>query len=159
MNKALYLRDDVHRLYVSRKRESGLARTEDIIDISIQQLKDCIKKCWRRLITVARNNTDNTRINRIKITRKQKWEEKQLHEYFKQETSEISHKKTWRWLRKRNLSRETKNLYIASQNNDIRSNYVKARIDKMQQNSKCQLCSDRDRMINHIIRKCSKLVQ
>ena len=28
-----------------------------------------------------------------------------------------------------------------------------------QQNSKCLLCSDRDKMINHIISECSRLVQ
>ena len=29
----------------------------------------------------------------------------------------------------------------------------------MQQNSKCRLCGDRDKMIYHIIRECSKLAQ
>ena len=29
----------------------------------------------------------------------------------------------------------------------------------MQQNSKCRLCGDRDKTINHIIRKCNKLAQ
>ena len=37
------------------------------------------------------------------------------------------------------------------------SNYIKARIDKTQQNSKCSLCGDRDETINHIISECSKL--
>ena len=37
--------------------------------------------------------------------------------------------------------------------------YVKARIDKMQQNSRCRLCDDRDETINRIISECSKLVQ
>ena len=36
--------------------------------------------------------------------------------------------------------------------------YVKAIIDKMQQNSRCRLCGDRDEIINHIS-KCSKLAQ
>ena len=62
----------------------------------------------------------------------------------------ILHKKTWTRLRKGNLKRETESLLIAAQNNTIRTNYVKARIDKMQQNSRCKLCSDRDEMINHI---------
>ena len=37
--------------------------------------------------------------------------------------------------------------------------YVKAKIDKTQHNSECRLCGDRDKMINHIISKCSKLAQ
>ena len=43
MHKALYPRDDVDRLYVSRKEE-GLAITEDSVDASIQQLEDYIEK-------------------------------------------------------------------------------------------------------------------
>ena len=42
-------------------------------------------------------------------------------------------------------------------NNNIRTNHIKARIDKTQQNSKCRLCGDRDETINHIISECSKL--
>ena len=42
------------------------------------------KKCRGRLITSTRNNTDNININKTKITRKQKCEEKQLYEHFKQ---------------------------------------------------------------------------
>ena len=41
----------------------------------------------------------------------------------------------------------------------IRTNYVKAKIDKMQENSKCRLCGDRDETINHRRSECSKLGQ
>ena len=57
---------------------------------------------------------------------------KQLSGYFKRQTSETSHAKTWTRLRKRNLKRETESLLIAVQNNAIRTNYVKAKIDKTQ---------------------------
>ena len=45
MHKALHPRDDVDRLYVSRK-EGGrdLASIEDTVDASIQRLKDYIEK-------------------------------------------------------------------------------------------------------------------
>ena len=55
--------------------------------------------------------------------------------------------------------RETESFLIAAQNNDISTNYIKARIDKTQQSSKCELCGDRDETINHIISECSKLAQ
>ena len=71
---------------------------------------------------------------------------------------QIWHDKTWTWLRKGNLKRETESLLMAAQN-AIRSNHIKARIDKTQQNSKCRLCGDRDETINHIISECSKLAQ
>ena len=64
---------------------------------------------------------------------------------------------TWIWLRKGNLKRDTDVFLIAAQNNAIRTNYVKAIIDKTQKNSKCRLCGNRDKTINHIISECSKL--
>ena len=90
-------------------------------------------------------------------TKKQKWEGKQLFGRFKRLKNNISHQKTCTWLRKGNLKRETESLLIAAQDNAIRTNHIKARIDKTQQNSKCRLCSARDETINHIISECSKL--
>ena len=50
------------------------------------------------------------------------------------QTSKISHEKTYTWLGKGNLKRETESRQIATQSNAIRTNYVKAKIGKMQQN-------------------------
>ena len=97
--------------------------------------------------------------NRMKMTRKQKWEGKQLYGHFKRLINDITHDKTWTWLRKGNFKTETESLPIAAQNNAMRTNHIRARIDKTQQNSKCRLCSDRYENINHIISECRKLAQ
>ena len=74
MHKVLHLRDDVDRLYVSRKERGGeLASIEDSADGSIQRLEDYIEKHERWLITFIRKDTDNTTHDRMIITRKQKW--------------------------------------------------------------------------------------
>ena len=91
------------------------------------------------------------------INRKQKWEGKQLYGRFKRLTNNISHDKTMTWLRKGNFKRETEYLQMAAQNNGIRTNHIKGRTDKTQQNSKCRLCGDRDETINHMISECSNL--
>ena len=92
-------------------------------------------------------------------TRKQKWERKQLHGRFKRLINNLWHDKTWTMLRKRNFKKETESLLMAAQNCVIRTNHIKARIDKTQQNSKWRLCGDRDETINYIISECSKLAQ
>ena len=79
-------------------------------------------------------------------------------------TIQATNKRNLRWenldmAKKRSLKRENESLLIAAQNNAIRSNYVKAKIDKTQQNSRCWLCGDRDETIKHIISECSKLTQ
>ena len=95
MHKALHPRDDVNRLYVPRKKGGrGLASIEDSVDTSIQRLEDNIEKHERGLITTIRNDTDNTIDNRMTKTRKQKWEEKQLHGRFKRLINNIAHDKT-----------------------------------------------------------------
>ena len=58
--------------------------------------------------------------NRMPISTKQKWEEKQVYGRFKQLINNISHNKTWTWVRKGNFKRETEYLLIAAQNNAIR---------------------------------------
>ena len=126
IHKALHPKDDVDRLYVSRK-EGGRGLTN--IDAAIQRLEDYIEKRGGRLIRATRNNTDNMRTNRMAIIKKQKWEEKQLNEHLKRLISDVSHKKTWTWLRKGNLEKETESLLIAAQNNAIRTNHIKARMD------------------------------
>ena len=133
MHKVLHLRDDVDRLYVSRKEGGrGLASIEDSVDASIQRLEDYIEKHEGGLITAIKNDTDNTVTNRMPKTRKQKWEEKQLYGRFKRLINDISHEKSGTWLRKVNFKRETESLLIAAQNNAIRTNQIKARIDKTQ---------------------------
>ena len=62
---------------------------------------------------------------------------------FKRLINNISHDKTWTWLRKGNFKRETESLLKAAQNNAMRTNHIKARIDKTQQNSKCRLYGDK----------------
>ena len=150
-HKVSYPRDDVDRLYMPRKDgRSGLASIEDSVDTSIQRLEDYIGKHERGLITAIRNNTDNTVDNRMTKTRKQKLEGKQLHGRFKPLINHISHDKTWTWLRKGNFNSLKESLPMAAQNCSIRTNHIKTRIDKTQQNSKCRLCGDRNETNNHI---------
>ena len=99
------------------------------------------------------------RTSRTTKTRKQKWEGKQFYDSFKRLTSNISHEKTWMWLRKWNLRQETKFRLIAAQSNTMRTNDIKTRIHKTQKNSRCRLCGEKDETINHIISECCKLAQ
>ena len=84
MNEVLQPKDDIDRLYVSRKEGGrGLASIKDSVDALIRELEDYIKKSKGRLIRVAKNSTDNMKINRTTISKKQKCEEKKLYGYFK----------------------------------------------------------------------------
>ena len=61
------------------------------------------------------------------------------------------HNMTWTCdLIRGNLKRESESLLIVAQNNTIRTNYIMMKTDNTQQNSKCRLCEDSDKMVNCI---------
>ena len=57
------------------------------------------------------------------------------------------------------MKRETESLVVAAQNHNIRTNLVKARIDKSQGDSLCRLYRKVDESIDHIVSGCSKFAQ
>ena len=65
----------------------------------------------------------------------------------------------WAWLQNGDLKRETESLIVAAQNQSIRTNLVKARIDKSHGDYLCRMCRKVDESIDHIVSGCSKLAQ
>ena len=73
------------------------------------------------------------------------------------QTKEVRSDQCWAWLHNGDLKRETESLIVAAQNQSIRTNLVKARIDKSQGDSLCRMCRKVDESIDHIVSGCSKL--
>ena len=48
---------------------------------------------------------------------------------------------------------------MAAQEQAIRTNVIKARIDRTQEESKCRMCGRADETINHLLSECSKMAQ
>ena len=108
----------------------------------------------------ASHSNGNIRIDR-KITkaREQKWKENCLYGYFKQPTVEIAHEKTWTWLQKGNMKRETEYLLKVAQNNITRTNYIKAKIDLCNGTESVGYAETVISTVNHIISESKKLAQ
>ena len=106
-----------------------------------------------RLITAVSNSTDYTRTN---ITTKS-WKLKQEEKNCADISSDKLAKSHTRRRQHENLLREPKSLWIVVENNAIRTNCFKSKIDSEQKNSKYRLCGIIDGMINHIISEPSKL--
>ena len=63
-------------MYLEKRGGRGFASVEDSVDASIQRLKDYLEKYKGGLITAIRKDTGSTTDDRLAITRKQKWENK-----------------------------------------------------------------------------------
>ena len=48
---------------------------------------------------------------------------------------------------------------MAAQERAVRTNLVKAKIDKTQEDSTCRMCGKADESINHLLSECSKMAQ
>ena len=80
----------------------------------------------------------------LKRSKKEKrledWEKKVLHGQYLRQTKEVRSDQRWTWLRNGDLKRETESLIVAAQNQSIRTNLVKERLDKSQGDSLCRVC-------------------
>ena len=163
---ALHRKSDVDRLYIPRKEGGkGLISTEDCDMLPIRGLEVYVHGCEERLIQAARGDKidgfDAPSV--LKRSKKEKrlegWEEKVLHGQYLRQTKEVRSDQGWAWLQNGDLKRETESLIVAAQNQSIRTNLVKARIDKSQGDSLCRVCRKVDESIYHIVSGCSKLAQ
>ena len=57
------------------------------------------------------------------------------------------------------LKKETVGFLIAAQLQALRTNDFKAKIDKVTEDSKCQLCKKKDETMDHLISSCSEIAQ
>ena len=67
--------------------------------------------------------------------------------------------KSRNWLQTGNLKRETESLITSDQDQFIRTNNIKTKIDGPRNEPKCRMCKVNDETITHIISECSKRLQ
>ena len=91
-------------------------------------IEDYVKKSKGRLFTTAYNSKINMERKSIR-TWKQTERKKQLYGYFKRQTIRLHAIRYGQGKEKLNLMRETEPLLTSAQNNAIRTNHVKAKID------------------------------
>ena len=163
---ALHTKSDVDRLYILRKEGGrGLISIEDCVELAIRGLEVSVHGSEERLMQAARGDKIDSleAASVLKISKKEKrledWEEKVLHGQYLMKTTKVRSDQCWAWLQNGDLKREAESLIVAAQNQSIRTNLVKARIDKSQGDSLCRICRKVDESIDHIVSGCSKLAQ
>ena len=97
--------------------------------------------------------------NRKKQERMHELRQKPLHGQHMRQTEEICSERTWNWLKQGILKKETEGLILAAQDQALRTNVIKAKIDKSQEISLCRLCGKWDETVSHIVSECEKLAQ
>ena len=89
--------------------------------------------------------------------RLEKWQMTTLHRQYLRQTKEVKSNDKWVWLQRGELKRETESLILAAQDQCVKTNLIKTKIDKSQNDHLCKLCKSASENIHHIVCGCSKL--
>ena len=91
--------------------------------------------------------------------REEQFKAKALHGQFMKNTEQVRGEGTWKWLKRGNLKKETEGTLMAAQDQAIRTNAIKHRIDKQDVSPLCRLCGEREETMSHVVAECKKLAQ
>ena len=151
--EGLHPKSDADRLYIL-KNDVGRC---------LIALEDSLTAIQRLLQAARGDRVDDVEAASVlkkakKEKRLQDWEEKALHGQYLRQTKEVRNEQSWVWLQSGDLKGETKSLIVAAQNQSIRTNLVKAKIDKTQKYTLCRLYKKADESID-VVSGCSKFAQ
>ena len=168
MHGALHPRADVDRLYVSRKAGGrGLLSIHEAVEMEernvqryvLQSREPLLKAAGHVLLANVEMPPPSAVVKRqFGEARYEKWTEKPLHGQFVKHTCPYENQYTWRWLRSAGLTKETESLITAAQDQALRTNAVKAKIERrVGADPRCRMCKASDETVTHILSQCSKL--
>ena len=129
---------DTDRLYISRM-EGGreLLSTVDCAETEEQFFSLYLDQSEEKLLGFCKSErilpqykrSVSTAIKQEKEERHKQWKEKQLHGKFKRETEEIINDETWGWIRKGYLKKETEGFIFSTQEQALRTNWIRKNVD------------------------------
>ena len=92
-------------------------------------------------------------------SRVDKWTGKVIHGQFIRQTKEVRGEESWMWMTRGTLKKETESLLAAAQDQAIRTNYRRAKIERDGTSPLCRMCKQADETVSYIVSECSKLAQ
>jgi len=167
-NHALHPQSDVDRLYLPRKAGGrGLLQVRQTVEEEKRALNDYINSSTEKALKeVAKEELLKVQDTKAEYhkqelkTRIERWQSKALHgQYIKDIEGKVDCDNTWNWLTNGELKKETEGFILAAQDQALRTNAIKARIDNTTEDSKCRLCKEKEETVDHLVSTCSKIAQ
>ena len=164
MHQALNPKSDVARIFLSRKEGGrGLISVEDTVKLAILGFERYVLTSEEGLFIADRivDGDYEQHLGMIESLKEFKerrrnerssvLKQKKLHRRFFNQIEEVAGEEKWLWLTDGSIKRETESLILAAQEQAIRTNAIKAKIDKTQAESMCRLCGKVDETVRHIV--------
>ena len=166
-NHALHPQSDVDRLYLPRSEGGrGLQQIRQTVEEEKRSLSEYVSSRKEAALQEVKQEgllIDGTKreFRRQELqSRRQRWSSKPLHgQYLKNIEGKVDETLTWAWLKHGELKKETEGFIMAAQDQALRTNAIKCKIDKTSNSSMCRLCGDREETVDHLVSSCSKIAQ
>ena len=87
-----------------------------------------------------------------------RYEKRMYGQFVREMPEEIDKDLSWKWLVQSDLKVQTEATICAAQEQALRTNYTKNKIDKTSENPLHRMCGEREKTVQHIC-ECKKLTQ
>ena len=155
----LHPKSDTDRLYVSRSNGGrGLLSVEDVVRKEEKGIADYLLQSDHKIASTIRKALKIKEKGSLP-NRRQLWEEKPMNGQFVRQTANTTSEYSWKWLQRGSLKKETESLLIAAQDQALRTNNRRAKIERSATTPLCRLCKEKDETVMHITSACKKLAQ
>ena len=105
------------------------------------------------------NNKCRTSKVEVHKEHREKYEGKPLHGQFRKATEEVRSKRSWDWLKKGCLKKETESNIMAAQDQALCTRNLRNAVYGENVEPICRVCAAADETASHIVSQCSKLPQ
>ena len=163
IHRAMHPQADTDRLYMKRNQGGrGLISVEDCVSTEINSLFKYVGDAEETLLKAVHvEGLLQEGVSRKKVLeqRQTNFLSKSLHPQFFHNTEDVRHESTWNWLKKGTLKKETEGMIMAAQDQALRTNQIKNRIDKVDNSPMCRMCDEREETVAHLVAECKALAQ
>ena len=166
---ALHPKSNVLRVYIRRKNGGrGLIGIEECVGGELRSVHSYLANSHEILLaavakeeglvkeTIEKKHSYKERIEKRKI---EELEKMKLHGQFERDTKSMKCEKTWNYLSKGDLKRETESLISAAQEQALNTNAIRKNIYGNDCSEMCRLCGEKLETVTHIVSACKTLAQ
>ena len=155
LNRCLHTRSSMARLYMKWKEGGiGLIIVEDCITTERGGMYDYLREGNEDMLSGAlKGNVIEDGETKEEVTKRKRDERKKtLHEgklqgQFVKKTRNIVYEVSGNWIRNVFLKKETEGMLFAAQEQALRTNSIKVKIDHQSFSTKCRLCGTKNRLL------------
>ena len=157
---------DVDRLYLQRcEGGRGLLGMEDCVQVEVHSLENYLSTSKEEILKevsrsrIRENNKYRRSKEEIHKEHRRKYKGKPLHGQFIKATEEVRSQRSWEWLKKGYLKKETESTIVAAQDQAVCTRNLINVVYGENVQSICRVCGAADETVAHIFSEYSKLAQ